>query len=294
MAKFINPFTDFGFKKLFGEEASKPFLMDFLNSMLPAHHQIAQLTLKNNEQLGITEFDRKSIYDIYCESITGEKFIVELQRAKQDHFKDRTVYYSTFPIAEQAKKGNWAYQLKAVYCINILNFVLNDHQDDNEVIYTVQLKDQNNDVFYDKLTFIYLQMPNFNKSENDLKSNLDKWLFFIKNLDDLQSIPQIFKDSIIEQAFETANIATFDKSERSVYEQSLKIYRDWYSLEQTAIRKGREEGLAEGKAVGLIEGKLETQKEIVHNLLNLNMSVELICQATGLTAEEIKQLNSLE
>lgn len=290
MAKFINPFTDFGFKKLFGEEASKPFLMDFLNSMLPAHHQIMHLTLKNNEQLGFNEFDRKAIYDIYCESVTGEKFIVELQRAKQEFFKDRTLFYSTFPIAEQAQRGDWEYKLNAVYCINILNFLFDEHKSNDEVIYTVQLKDQNNAVFYDKLTLIYLQMPNFNKSENELVTDLDKWLFFIKNLDDLQSIPQIFKDSIIEQAFETANIATFDKNERNTYEQSLKKYRDWYSIQQTAKREGRAEGLAEGRAEGLVEGKLETQKAIVQNLLKLNMSVELICQATGLTTEQISQL----
>lgn len=183
MTQFINPFTDYGFKKLFGEEASKPFLIDFLNSMLPNHHQIADLTLTNGERMGLTDFDRKAIYDIYCQSITGEKFIVELQRAKQAFFKDRTLYYATFPISEQAQKGEWNYQLKAIYCISILDFLFDEHQDDQEVIYTVRLKDQNNAVFYDKLTLIYLQMPNFAKSEHELKSNLDKWLFFIKNLD---------------------------------------------------------------------------------------------------------------
>lgn len=102
---FINPFTDYGFKKIFGEEVSKPFLIDFLNSILPSHHQISDLTFKNTEQLGQTDNDRKAIYDIYCESLTGEKFIVELQRIHQEFFKDRTLYYATFPITEQAKKG---------------------------------------------------------------------------------------------------------------------------------------------------------------------------------------------
>lgn len=162
-AKFINPYTDYGFKKLFGEEASKPFLIDFLNSLLPEYHQIADLTLKNSEQMGLTDFDRKAIYDIYCQNEKGEKFIVELQRAKQTYFKDRTLYYSTFPISEQAEQGNWNYQLKAVYCISILDFLFDEHKDDKEVIYTIQLKDQNNAVFYDKFTLIYLQMPNLSK-----------------------------------------------------------------------------------------------------------------------------------
>ncbi|RYX85157.1 Rpn family recombination-promoting nuclease/putative transposase, partial [bacterium] len=116
-ARYINPFTDFGFKKIFGEEASKPLLIDFLNALLPPQNQIVNLAFKNTEQLGQTDSDRKAIYDIYCENETGEKFIVELQKAKQNYFKERTVFYSTFPIREQAEKGEWNYNLKAVYCI---------------------------------------------------------------------------------------------------------------------------------------------------------------------------------
>ncbi|MET3047314.1 Rpn family recombination-promoting nuclease/putative transposase, partial [Flavobacterium covae] len=106
-AKYINPFTDFGFKKIFGEEASKNLLIDFLNTLLPEHDQIKELSFKNTEQLGITDLDRKAIYDIYCQNEKGEKFIVELQKAKQNFFKERTIYYATFPIREQAEKGEW-------------------------------------------------------------------------------------------------------------------------------------------------------------------------------------------
>ena len=112
-SRYINPFTDFGFKKLFGEEASKPMLIDFLNSLLP-ESKIVDLTFKDKDKLGNTEADRKAIYDIYCENNVGEKIIVELQKAKQNYFKDRTIYYATFPIQEQAEKGEWNYQLKAV------------------------------------------------------------------------------------------------------------------------------------------------------------------------------------
>lgn len=127
-AKYLNPFTDFGFKKIFGEEASKPLLIDFLNAILPQNDRIVTLTFKNIEQLGQTSHDRKAIYDIYCENELGEKFIVELQKAKQNYFKERTIYYSTFPIREQAEKGEWNYNLKAVYCIGILDFTLEDFQ----------------------------------------------------------------------------------------------------------------------------------------------------------------------
>ena len=144
-AKYINPFTDFGFKKIFGEEASKPQLIDFLNALLPLKNKIIDLSFKNTEQLGQTEADRKAIYDIYCENENGEKFIVELQKAKQNYFKERTIYYSTFPIREQADKGEWNYNLKAVYCVGILDFTFDDYENEpekSEVVHTISLKNQ--------------------------------------------------------------------------------------------------------------------------------------------------------
>ena len=154
-AKYINPFTDFGFKKIFGEEASKPLLIDFLNALLPPANKIVELSFKNTEQLPQSDADRKAIYDIFCESVSGEKFIVEMQKAKQNFFKDRTIYYSTFPIREQADQGGWNYQLNAVYCIGILDFTFDDYEQEpekSEVVHTVKLKNQNGKIFYDKLT----------------------------------------------------------------------------------------------------------------------------------------------
>lgn len=295
---FINPFTDYGFKRLFGEEASKPFLIDFLNSILPKKHQIADLILKNSERMGFTDFDRKAIYDIYCESVAGEKFIVELQRAKQTFFKDRTLYYSTFPIIEQAQKGDWNYELKAVYCISILDFLFDEHKDDQEVIYNVQLKDQNNQIFYEKFNLIYLQLPNFCKSEAELNTNLDRWLFFIKNLEDLQHIPAIFQNSLIEQAFDKAKIANFNPQEMSKYRDSLKIYWDNYNVVNTAkqegieqgIEQGIKQGLEQGIKKGIEQGKKQQAFETAKTLKRLNTPIETIIQATMLSAEEIKQL----
>ncbi len=124
--KYLNPFTDFGFKKLFGEEVNKDLLIDFLNSLLEGEQLVKDLTYLKNEHLGTSDIARKGIFDLYCENEKGEKFIVEIQKAKQDFFKDRSVYYSTFPIQEQAKQGVWNYELKAVYTIGILNFIFED------------------------------------------------------------------------------------------------------------------------------------------------------------------------
>jgi predicted transposase/invertase (TIGR01784 family) len=281
MAKYINPFTDFGFKKIFGEEASKPLLIDFLNSLLPESDQIVDLNFKNTEQLGLTDNDRKAIYDIYCENEKGEKFIVELQKAKQNYFKERTIYYSTFPIREQAEKGEWNYDLKSIYCIGILDFTFDDYETEpekSEVVHTIKLKNQNGKVFYDKLTYIYLEMPNVKLSENNLKTRLDKWLFFIKNLEDFQSMPTIFSDEIFTKAFEKAELAKFGSIERDKYETSLKNYRDLKSVIDTAFDDGK------------LEGMLEARIESARQLKALGVSIEIIMKSTNLSKEEIENL----
>jgi len=289
-AKYINPFTDFGFKKIFGEEASKPLLLDFLNSLLPISAKISNLSFKNTEQLGITERDRKAVYDIYCEAENGEKFIVELQKAKQNYFKERTIYYSTFPIREQAEKGEWNYNLNAVFCIGILDFTFDDYESEperSEVVHVIQLKNQHCKVFYDKLTYIYLEMPNFKKTEGELHTRLDEWLYFIKHLEDFQSIPQIFKGEVVfEKAFEKAELAKLDAGEQDQYEYSLKVFRDLKNTYDYAVQAAREEGLQEGRQEGLQQGKLE----VARSLKQAGVSIAIIVQSTGLTIEEINKL----
>jgi predicted transposase/invertase (TIGR01784 family) len=290
-AKYINPFTDFGFKKIFGEEASKPLLIDFLNALLPERKKIIDLSFKNTEQLGQSEADRKAIYDIYCENENGEKFIVELQKAKQNYFKERTIYYSTFPIKEQAEKGNWNYNLTAVYCVGILDFTFDDYETEpekSEVVHTIKLKNQNGKVFYDKLTYIYLEMPNYKQAEAELKTRLDKWLYFIKHLEDFQTIPSIFKDAVFTQAFEKAELARFGAAELDSYEMNLKVYRDYKNTVDTAFDDGKIEGKIEGK----LEGKIEEKIEIAKNAILENLSNEFIAKITGLSPEKIEELQA--
>ena len=291
---FVNPFTDFGFKKIFGEEASKPHLIDFLNSLLPAFAQIKDLTFKNLEQLPKSEDDRKAVYDVYCQGLNGEYFIVELQKIKQVFFKDRTLFYATFPIQDQAKKGDWDYRLEAVYCVGVLGFSFDDDKANaREVVHTVKLKDQNNTVFYDKLTFIYLEIPNFVKPLEALETRLDKWLYFIKNLEDFQSIPELFKDQVFIKAFETAKIANLEPMERENYQQSLKILRDNYSALKTAIDEANAIGEARGREVGLVEGrevgKLETKLEIAKSLKAAGMNLKQIQTVTGLSTADLER-----
>ncbi len=278
-AKYVNPFTDFGFKKIFGEEASKPMLIDFLTSLLPESN-IVDLTFKDKDQNGNTEDDRKAVYDIYCENSFGERIIVELQKVKQNYFKDRTVYYATFPIQNQAEKGNWNYQLKFVYCVGILDFKFDDKvkSGEGEVIHTVQLKDQNNQIFYEKLKFVYLEMPHFVKEEHELETRLDKWLYFIKHLEDFQNIPEMFNDAIFIQAFEKAEIAKYNADEMDDYQQSLKVFRDNKNTFDYA------------KETAFDEGKMDERMKIAKALKQNGVPTDIIIKTTGLSESEINEL----
>jgi predicted transposase/invertase (TIGR01784 family) len=285
-AKYINPFTDFGFKKIFGEEASKPLLLDFLGSILP-EIQLIDLSFKDKEKLGKTPEDRKAIYDLYCETQAGEKIIIELQKAKQNYFKDRSIYYATFPIQQQAEKGEWNYKLKAVYCVGILDFVFDDGQESApDVIQDIQLKNQNNKIFSKNLKFIFLEMPRFTKTEHELESRQDKWLYFIKHLEDFQAIPAIFKDQIFVQAFEKAELAKYSPKEQHEYEESLKTYRDLKGVIDTAFDDGKLEGKLEGK----IEGKIEERLEIARKAKLMGMPIADIAKLTGLSEAKIEAL----
>jgi len=277
--KYINPFTDYGFKRLFGEEPNKDLLLDFLNELLKEEQgKITELQYLKNENLATTELNRKAVFDLYCTNEKGEKFIVELQKTKQTFFKDRTVYYSTFPIREQAIIGSdWNFELKKVYTIAILDFVFDEDKEQKDKFrYDVKLTEQETkEVFYDKLTFIYLEMPKFNKKIEELETRFEKWLFVLKNLHKLDRVPDRLKENVFLKLFETAEISKFTQQEFRDYEDSLKYYRDLKNSLDTAKKEGK------------IEGKIEDAIK----MLEKELDISLISEITGLTENEINDLN---
>jgi len=285
MATYLNPFTDFGFKKLFGEEYNKDLLIDFLNQLLKKEQgRIKTLTYLKNEHLGRSEADRRAVYDLYCENERGDRFIVEIQKSKQKFFKDRALYYSTFPIAEQGKAGDWDFELKAVYTVAILDFVFDEDRNDKEKYrYDVKLTDiETYKVFYDKLTFVYLEMPKFEKTLDELETRFDKWLYVLKNLERLHDIPEKLRDRIFRKLFAAAEIAKFTPEEARAYEDSLKVYRDLKNSIDTARKEGRE------------EGKQKTLEHTALKMLNKGLNLEVISEITGLTPEQIEALRKGE
>lgn len=276
--KYIDPLTDFGFKRLFGTEPHKALLIDFLNTLLPEYHHIQDVTFKNPETVGRTWADRKAIFDIYCQTDTGERFIVEIQKAKQRFFKDRSVYYSTFPIQEQARTGPWDYELAAVYTVGVLDFTFDEHKQEETLIHTVELKDQNCQVFYDKLKFIYIELPKFKKTLAELNSHADKWLFVLRHLAQLEAPPSTLQEGVFNQLFEVAKIANFTETEQALYQESLKVYRDNFNATQTLIeetdKKARE----------------EERRQIVQTMKSAGLPIPEIARFTGLSEQEIREL----
>ena len=288
--KYINPYTDFGFKLLFGTAMNKELLISFLNALLFKEETVKDVTYLNAEHLDTQEYDRRAVFDVYCENEKGEKFLVEMQRGEQQFFKDRSVYYATFPIREQSQRGKWDYELKAVYIIGILNFTFND-TDGDYFHHEVKLVDlYTHKVFYDKLTFIYLEMPKFNKKEDELESMFDKWLFVLRNLSSLFERPRALQNRVFDRLFEAAEIAKFNPKELGEYWESLKNFRDWYSVMSTQLKKGREEGLKEGLEKGLEQGRKEECFKNAKKMKQAGIAFDVIAQVTGLSIGEIASL----
>ena len=319
--RYISLLTDFGFKRIFGTKPNKDLLINFLNSLFDGFQVIKDVKYLNSEHVGDVFAERKAIFDVYCENERGEKFIVEMQNAYQKYFKDRSLFYSSFPIREQAPKGaEWNFQLEHVYTVALLNFDLEEEAfDKNDINHDVGLLDKKTlKVFNDKLSFKYVEIAKFNKTEEELDTLYDKWLYVLKNLSRLDERPSALKEKVFTKLFEEAEIAKFTPTELKEYEDSLKAYRDVKNSIDTALEKGREEGMAKGMEKGMAKGLEKGREEgmakgmekglakglekgreegmekeklsTARRLLSMGLSEEQVSTATELPLEEIQKL----
>lgn len=287
MEKYINPHTDFGFKRLFGSEFNKELLISFLNALFHGEQTVSDITYLNSEQLGDRLDARRAVFDVFCENEKGEKFIVEMQNIYQEFFKDRTIYYSTFPIREQAKRGgDWDFHLNPVYTIGLLNFNFAEGlQDAHRWHHEVKLMEvDTKEVFYDKLTYVYVEIPKFDKKEDELVSMYDKWMYVLRNLSSLMQRPAALQERVFTRLFEQAEIAKFNPQELRSYEDSVNAYRDIVNAINTAEKKKFAEGMAEGMAKGVIK--------VARAMLNKGMDIATVSELTGLTQEQLNGIAS--
>ena len=279
--RYISLLTDFGFKRIFGTDPNKELLINFLNSLFDGEEVIKDVKYLNSENVGDVYAERKAIFDVYCENEKGEKFIVEMQNAYQTFFKDRSLFYSTFPIREQAPKGSdWNFCLKKVYVVALLNYKMSDEAfDSSDTIHTIALMDtKTNKVFNAKLMFKYVEVGRFDKTDEELTSLSDKWMYVLKNLSRLDNRPAALREKIFTKLFAAASVARFTPTELREYEDSLKAYRDIKNSLDTAKEEGRE------------EGREQRNIEIAKKMLAAGMDIDIIINMTDLSKDEIEKL----
>ena len=299
MSRFINPFTDVGFKRIFGQEVNKDLLIDFLNGLLYGERHIEDLTFLDKEQLPdlSTTADRSLIYDIYCRTSTGEHIIVEMQNKSQNHFKERAVYYMSNSIVNQGKRGDWKYDVKAVYGVFFMNFATANFP--NKFRTDVALMDmQDKEIFSDRIRMTFIQLPLFHKEVDDCKNDFERWIYVLKNMENLNRMPWGAQDAVFKKLFEIADVASMTPRERDMYNNSLKVYRDGLVVYDAAVEEGMQKGMQEGMQKGMQEGMekgmqkgmQEEKIQTARRLKAMNMNVDTITQATGLSAEEIARI----
>ena len=306
--KYIDLMVDWSFKKIFGTEVNKDILIEFLKVIFP-QYAISDITYVPTEQLGIMEDDRKAIFDVLCRTVDGKTFLVEMQRGYQKHFFERALFYTSFPIMKQGKKalaeearGNrpWDFSLDGVFFLGILNF---KYEDDEMTEHRYRLMEATSKkLMTDKLEFVFVEVEKFDKGEDELETDLDKWLYLLKNMSNLLERPERLRDRIFTKLFDVAELAQLDDEDRTNYIKSMNTERDTYNQIEYARETGREEGHKVGKEEGLKEGKEEGIKEgreegakqksfdIAKRMLEKGIETETISELTGLTAEEVSML----
>lgn len=302
MGRYITPFTDWGFKRLFGQEFSKDLLINFLNDLFEGEFQIKDVTFKDKEQLGDTNDLRGCIFDIYCVTDDDKHFIVEMQNRWVPFFVNRSIYYASKAFVAQRKKFDEAgvrtailYQFVPVYVVCIMNFMPREHEV-TKFRTDVALREKSSDsMFSDKLRFIYLSLPFFDKSEEECEIGFEKLIYVLKYME----MDEVFKNlSLAEQKkmldylAKLPDVRFLSSEEREKYNESIKAVDDYYSGLYGSYVEGEKKGIAKGIAEGRVEGELSKGLTIARNLLSMGMSWSQIMQATGLTEEELKPLQA--
>ena len=295
MSKFINPFTDVGFKRIFGQEMSKDLLIDFLNCLFDGERHIEDVTFLDKEQLPDNARDRGLIYDVYCQTATGEHIIVEMQNKDQLRFKERALLYLSKAIVGQSHRGKDgdSYEIDAVYGIFFMNF--HNSRFERKFRTDVALMDMDtHEVFSDKIRMIYMQLPEFQKKEQECESLFDRWIFLLKNMSVLERLPWESQHRLFRKLSQICETAALTADEFRRYEESIRIYRDNMAIASKehsdglaeGLAKGRAEGLAEGLAQGIAQGIAQGQNEksleIAKRMRADGLSDELIEKYTGL------------
>ena len=282
MARFINPFTDIGFKRIFGQEINKDLLIDFLNALLKGERSVKDIHFLDKELLPEYEKDRSLIYDVYCTDDNGDQFIVEMQNREHVNFRERTLYYLSQAIARQGERGSdWKLELKAVYGVFFLNFRLTDLP--RKLRTDIVLADRDtHELFSDKMRYIFLELPSFSKEENECENDFERWIYVLKNMETLDRMPFKARKAVFDRLEQIIDLRSMTVEEREKYDASINAYRTQLAVMDNEREEGRREGREEGMAIGVQQTALRMKQ--------MGLPENLIIEATGLSSKEISEL----
>ena len=275
-AKYIDLMVDWSFKRVFGTEVNKDILIEFLKVIFP-QFAITDITYIPTEQLGIMEDDRKAIFDVLCKTEDGKTFLVEMQRGAQKHFFERALYYTSFPIMKQGKKaiakeeegaGPWDFSLDGVFFLGILDF---EYEQDDMTEHRYQLLETTTlKPMTDKLEFVFVEVAKFDKREDELETDLDKWLYLLKNMSTLLERPAALRDRVFGRLFDVAEYARLDDEERKKYVEAMNTTRDTFNM--------------------IAYARKQTSYEIARRMIDKGLDMDTILDVTGLTKEDIAKI----
>ena len=276
-AKYINLMVDWSFKRVFGTEVNKDILIEFLKVIFP-QFAITDITYIPTEQLGIMEEDRKAIFDVLCKTEDGKTFLVEMQRGAQEHFFERALYYTSFPIMKQGKKAiakeeekgkdPWDFSLDGVFFLGVLDF---KYEQDEMTEHRYQLLETKTlKRMTDKLEFVFVEVAKFNKREDELETDLDKWLYLLKNMSTLLERPAALRDRVFGRLFDVAEYARLDDEERKKYVEAMNTTRDTFNM--------------------IAYARKQNSYEIARRMIDKGLDMDTILDVTGLTKEDIAKI----
>ena len=307
---YINPMTDFGFKKIFGDaEIMKAFLNDVIQPVSP----IEKVTFLDKEMLPEKDDQRGVLYDLLCKTEDESEFLVEMQNAPQEKFSDRVIFYLSRSISQQGYRGKlrnhkWDYELRPVYGVFLLNFHLERRNPQKLRTLHVTVDEDNHRIFSDKLSAYMIELPCIKgKKEEDCETNIERWMYNLYNMK-TSTKPLAFQDimPVFKTVASQAEFNNMSESEQNRYMRLLDIYRTNlsalnYSRKegreegreeglQEGMEKGRAEGLQEGMVKGKTEGKLEERYNNAKALKENGVPVAIISVSLGLSVEEVEKL----
>jgi predicted transposase/invertase (TIGR01784 family) len=282
---FLDPRTDIAFKKLFGDMNHKNILISFLNSVLGRQEGslIVDVVINDPSNIPETPAFKASIVDVRCTDQSGSQYIVEMQVSEQKYYAARAQYYSSLALVRQLKKSGHYEKLVPVIFVGILNFKL--FKNDNYLNHHFIIDKETFERELKHLEFHFIELPKFTKELAELNNILDKWIYFLKYADSLDSIPESLQEPIIKEAFGVLEQGNWSIPELEAYDAYLDAARSAAGQLESAEDRGE----ARGEARGIEKGRLEEKMRLAEQLLDV-LDVDIIAQKTGLSIADLEKL----